>query len=76
MTTCQYAMCDNTIIQTDKKRYCSRACQVAAYRRQYTNRTYVTLTRDEYQAVKDYAAAEKTTMDDIIAMFVREGLER
>lgn len=75
MTTCAYVMCDNTLIATDKKRYCSRNCQVAAYRRQHTNRTFVTLTRAEHQAVKDLAAAENTTMDDIIAMFVREGLE-
>ena len=43
MTTCAYVTCDNTLIATDKKRYCSRNCQVAAYRRQHANRTSMTL---------------------------------
>lgn len=55
--------------------YCSRRCQVAAYRRCYSRRTYVTLTVDEHRQLSDLAAAIGTTVDEVAAELIREGLE-
>lgn len=74
--TCQHPHCANTVTGRTGARYCSRRCQIDHYRRTYSRRTYITLTLDEHQQLTDLARADGTTVDEVAAELVREGLRR
>lgn len=77
MTLCAYPHCNNPLDDVKPgARYCSRRCQIDGYRRSYSRRTYVTLTIGEHQQLADLAETEGTTIDEIAAELIREGLGR
>lgn len=74
--TCAYPPCDRPVTGRAGATHCSRRCQIDHYRRNYSRRTYVTLTLDEHQQLTDLARADGTTVDEVAAELVREGLGR
>jgi hypothetical protein len=75
---CSYTHCETEFdpyAAGPAQRFCSRACQVAQYRRSHTRRTYVVLTVDEHRALQDLADDCGTTIDEIAAEIIREGLQ-
>ena len=77
MTTCAYTKCDNPVIRTNQQRYCSRACQVAAYRER-NGRGQLTITIDysDRDAITALAADCDMTINQLAAQLITEGLRR